>query len=60
MSFETSKRRSVHPDQPVSAENELASDPDTENTLDLDAVGRLRSLFELLDKWDQEEKTNGK
>jgi hypothetical protein len=71
MSFETSKRRIVkserHPrpisvqwDQPASAESELASGPYPENTLDLDSLERLRGLFELLDKWDQQEKTDGK
>jgi hypothetical protein len=71
MSFETSKRRIVkserHPrtisvqlDQPVLAESELASGPHPENTLDLDSLARLRGLFELLDKWDQQEKTDGK
>jgi hypothetical protein len=70
MSFKTSKRRivdpeqtprtiSVRPDQPVLVENELAPGPDTENTLDLDSLLRLRSFFELLDKWDQEEETDG-
>ena len=33
----------------------LASVPDPKNTLDLDSLCRLRSFFELLDRWDQEE-----
>jgi hypothetical protein len=68
MSFEISKRRfvepklpgtiSVHPDHPVLAESELVPAP--QNPLDLDALGRLRTLFELLDTWDQEEKGDEK
>ena len=66
---ESSKRRlveperlpgttSVHPDRPVLADSELVSAP--QYPLDLDALGRLRTLFELLDKWDQEEKADEK
>jgi hypothetical protein len=71
MSFETSKRRivepeqlprtiSVHPDPPVLAEGELAPCQGPETILDLDSLGRLRSFFELLDEWDQKEKANEK
>jgi hypothetical protein len=71
MSFETSKRPidapeslprsiSVQQDQAVPAEGELAPGSDPENALDLDSLGRLRSFFELLDKWDQEEKADEK
>jgi len=71
MSFDTSERRvvepnnpprsdSVHQNQPVPAEGELASGADPKNNLDLDSLGRLRSLFELLDKWGQEEKADEK
>jgi hypothetical protein len=71
MSFESSEKRlveperlpettSVHRDQPVLAQSELAPHPATENPLDLDALGRLWTLFELLDKWDQEEKADEK
>ena len=31
-----------------------------ENTLDSDALGRLQTLFELLDTWDQKEKVDEK
>jgi hypothetical protein len=69
MSIETSKRRIVeaerlpettfvHPDQPVLAESELASEPVPEKPLDLNAFGKLRTLFELLDAWDQKEKAD--
>lgn len=71
MSFESSKRRiveperlpgtiSARPDQPVLAGDELAPSLAPENPLDLNALGRLRALFELLDKWDQEEKADEK
>jgi hypothetical protein len=71
MSFETSKRRIVepehdpgylcaNPDRPVSPEGALTPGPAPEDALDLDALGRLRTLFELLDNWDQKEKTDGK
>jgi hypothetical protein len=71
MSFESSKRRLVEPeqlpettsvdrDQPVLAQSELAPHPTPENPIDLDALGRLRTLFELLDKWNQEEKVDEK
>jgi hypothetical protein len=71
MSFESSKRRlaeperlpgteSVHPDQPVLVDSELAAVPAPESPLDLDALGSLRTLFELLDTWDQEEKADEK
>jgi hypothetical protein len=71
MSFKASKRRfvepknpvqsnCVHPDQPEAARGELASSPDPKNTPDLDSLCRLRSFFELLDKWDQEENADEK
>jgi hypothetical protein len=71
MSFKASKRRFVEPKQPLqsncvhpnqleAAQGELASFPDPKNTLDLDSLCRLRSFFELLDKWDQEENANEK
>jgi hypothetical protein len=71
MSFESSKRRiveperlpgttSVHPDQPVLAESELAPRSAPESSLDLDSLGRLRTLFELLETWDQQEKADEK
>ncbi len=71
MSSGISKRRIVEPeglpqsisvqqDQQVPGGDELAPGPDPENTIDLDSLGRLRSFFELLDKWDQEEKTDEK
>jgi hypothetical protein len=71
MSFKASKRRfgepknpvqsnCVHPDQPEAARGELASFPDPKNILDLDSLCRLRSFFELLDKWDQQENADEK
>jgi hypothetical protein len=71
MSFESSKKHlveperlpgttSVHSDQSVLAQSELPPLPAPENPLDLDALGSLRILFELLDKWDQEEKADEK
>jgi hypothetical protein len=71
MSFETSKTRTVKseqrsdvvpipPDHPVSEEGVLAPTAALENALDSDALGRLGSLFELLDSWDQKEKVEEK
>jgi hypothetical protein len=71
MSSEPSKRRideseslpgnqSIPPDQPVSSESELTHSLAPEDALDLDALGRLRTLFELLDNWDRKEKTGEK
>jgi len=71
MSSGTSKRRIVEPeglpqsisvqqDQQVPAEGKLTPGPDPENTLDSDSLGRVRGLFELLDKWDREEKASEK
>jgi hypothetical protein len=71
MSFKASERRFVEPKQPLqsncvhpnqleAARGELASFPDPKNTLDLDSLYRLRSFFELLDKWDQEENADEK
>jgi hypothetical protein len=71
MSFETSKKQiveaeglpqsiSVQQDQQVPGEGKLAPGPDPENTHDPESLGRLRGLFELLDEWDQEEKTDEK
>lgn len=71
MSSETSKRRTIKseqrsivvpvpPDQPVAGESELVPTAAPENTLDSDALGRLRSLFELLDSWDQKETADEK
>jgi hypothetical protein len=71
MSFKASKRRfaeskqplqsnCVHPNPLEAARGELASFPDPKNTLDLDSLCGLRSFFELLDSWDQEENANEK
>jgi hypothetical protein len=71
MSFETSKRRTVEseqrsnaapipPDRPISEESVLAPTAALENTLDADALGRLGTLFGLLDSWDQKEKVDEK
>jgi hypothetical protein len=67
MSFEASKRRTIKseqrpnlvpipPDHPVSKESVLTPTAALENTLDLDALSRLQTLFKLLDSWDQKEK----
>jgi hypothetical protein len=69
MSFETSKRQTVKserrsnvvpvpPDQPVSDDSVFVPTLAPENTLDSDALGRLGSLFELLESWDQKEKAD--
>jgi hypothetical protein len=69
MSFETSKRRTIkseqrsnvvpiRPDHRVSEESVLASFAAAENILDADALNMLRTLFELLDSWDQKEKVD--
>jgi hypothetical protein len=66
MFFETPKRRTVKseqcsnlvpipPDPLVSEERVLAPTAALENILDSDALGRLGTLFELLDSWDQKE-----
>jgi hypothetical protein len=71
MSFEASKRRTVKSEQrpnlvpipadlPVSEESVLAPTAAQENALDSDALSRLRTLFELLDNWDQKEKVDEK
>jgi hypothetical protein len=71
MSFEASKRRineseslpgnqSIPPDRPVLSESELTHSLALENILDSDALGRLRTLFELLDTWEQKEKDDEK
>jgi hypothetical protein len=71
MSFETAKRRAVKseqrsnvvpipPDALVSKESVLAATAALEKTLDLDALSRLQTLFELLDNWDQKEKVDEK
>jgi hypothetical protein len=71
MSFEPSKRRTVKSEQrlnvvpipaghPVSEEGVLAPTAALANSLDSDALGRLRTLFELLDSWDQKEKVDEK
>jgi hypothetical protein len=71
MSFESSKRRTVKseqrsnvvlipPDQPGSEESVFAPTAALENALDSDALGRLGTLFELLDSWDQKEKVDEK
>jgi hypothetical protein len=71
MSFETSKRRIVKSEQRsnvvpippgalVSEESVLAPTAALENTLDSDALGRLQTLFELLESWDQTEKADEK
>ena len=64
MSFETSKRRTLKSEQlpntvPIPPDLRQSNDSlfvptlAPENTLDSDALGRLRNLFELLDHWDQ-------
>jgi hypothetical protein len=71
MSFDTSKTRTVESelrsdgvpiplDHPVSEQRVLAPTAALENTLDSEALGRLRTLFELLDSWDQKEKADEK
>lgn len=71
MSFESFKRRTVKseqlsnivpipPDHPASEESVLAPTTALENALDSDALSRLRTLFELLDSWDQKEKADEK
>jgi hypothetical protein len=69
MSFETSKRRKseqrsnvvpISPDHLVSEESVLAPTATLENTLDPDALSRLRTVIELLDSWDQKEKVDEK
>ena len=68
---ESSKRRlveperlpgttSVHPNHPDLATSELAPHPAPDSSLDVDALVVLRALFELLDKWDKEEKADEK
>jgi hypothetical protein len=69
MSSETPNKRIVEPEshlgnpcpraeQTVPTRSESTPSPAPENTLDLDALGRLRTLFELLDNWDQKEKAD--
>lgn len=71
MSFESSKRRTakseqrsnlipIPPDPLVSEESALAPTAALENTLDSDALGRLGTLFELLDSWNQKEEADEK
>jgi hypothetical protein len=71
MSFETSNRRTVKPeqrsnvvpipsDQPGSEESVFEPTAALEHALDSDALGRLGTLFELLDSWDQKEKVDEK
>ncbi|HWO37649.1 MAG TPA: hypothetical protein VNO32_53420 [Candidatus Acidoferrum sp.] len=48
------------PLQPVPEESVLAPNAALEDALDSDALSRLRILFELLDDWDQKEKTGEK
>jgi hypothetical protein len=71
MSFKTSERQIVEPEhgpgnprahscRPELPENGLAPRTTPENALDLDALTRLRTLFELLDNWDQKEKGDEK
>jgi hypothetical protein len=71
MSFKSSERQIVvpehgggntraHPCKPELRENGLARRVAPENALDLDALTRLRTLFELLNSWDQKEKDDEK
>jgi len=68
MSFETPKRRIakleqlsspvfIPPDQSVLGESALVPTAALENAPDSDVLKRLRTLFELLDSWDQKEKS---
>jgi hypothetical protein len=71
MSFETVKRRTVKSEQrsnvvpipaghPVSEDSVLAPTAALANSLDSDALERLRTFFELLDSWDQKERVDEK
>jgi hypothetical protein len=71
MSFEDPNRRIIEPeslpggpsvslDQPTSAQRAPTRLAAPETPLDLGAMGKLQALFELLDRWDQQEQTNEK